>query len=145
MLLLFVCLSSLRKLQNSLQPPPFHSVVPHFHLVVSFFAQLSPFLLICLLCPKQLTHRLFFLHLEFSLVARERLLLRVARKNPKPSPKGVYTILYVLCETWHCAWTCVSLNITCVCYILYVFKVIITLLCFLSSWKFESFFVISIL
>ena len=47
-------------------------------------------------CPEQLTHQLFFLHLQASLAAQERLILRVARKNNKNNrkepilPEGVY-------------------------------------------------------
>ena len=78
-LFLFVCLSFPRKLQNSLQPPPFHLVVPHFHPVVSSVPNSSP------------TGCFSFTSSSFWLPESDSF-LGWPEKNPKPSPKGVYNI-----------------------------------------------------
>ena len=64
-------------------PPPVSAVV----LSITPTSSLPSLPPIPSVCPEQLTHQLFFLHLQALLAAQERLFLRVARKNNKNNRK----------------------------------------------------------
>ena len=64
-------------------PPPVSAVV----LSITPTSSLPSLPPIPSVCPEQLTHQLFFLHLQALLATQERLFLRVARKNNKNNRK----------------------------------------------------------